>query len=74
VSWVGGWVRSKPLSVVWSQKLDLEPTIALRLVGGGERAMVGFCWWLQLEIAVFVAGMFLREIQSVEQFCVVLSP
>ena len=30
VSWVGGWVRSKPVEEECSQKLDLEPNMALR--------------------------------------------
>lgn len=48
VSWVGGWVRSKPVLEECSQKLDLEPTIALRWFDGRGRAMVGFfggCGW-----------------------------
>ena len=38
-SWVGGWDRSKPVLEECSQKLDLEPTIALRWGGGEGRAM-----------------------------------
>ena len=65
-SWVGGWDRSKPVLEECSQKLDLEPTIALRWDGGVVGAMaVAFGGSFCLVVASFLA----RGIGCAERWC-----